>query len=256
MRYRLLVSVAAAALIAGGGLAYAQGGGTNHEQGGAGMQSSTPSTSRSGAEQGGAMHHRLSPQHSAQSQQKNSTIGKASPDEGRASDQKKGMNSENEAAGHQQMGSQGQKGHATAQGTESPSQTEQGKSQTTGEEQGPGSSTRGTNETLKSPAEGQSGSQQRSQTTGQAGAAGKLSTQQRTQITSAIKDEHVATTKNVNFSIAVGTRVPREHVSLHPLPSRVVKIYPEWRGYKFILVRDEIVVVNPRTYEIVAVLPG
>ena len=31
-------------------------------------------------------------------------------------------------------------------------------------------------------------------------------------------------------------------------------IYPEWRGYEFILVRDQIIVVDPRTLEIVAVL--
>jgi hypothetical protein len=33
-----------------------------------------------------------------------------------------------------------------------------------------------------------------------------------------------------------------------------VSIYPEWRGYEYILVRDEIVVIDPATYEIVAVL--
>lgn len=31
-------------------------------------------------------------------------------------------------------------------------------------------------------------------------------------------------------------------------------IYPEWRGYNFILVRDEIVVIDPHTYEIIAVI--
>jgi hypothetical protein len=102
----------------------------------------------------------------------------------------------------------------------------------------------------------QSEKTQRSQTTGQAGAAAKLSTEQRTQITSVIREERVAPANNVNFSIAVGTRVPREGVSLHPLPSRVVEIYPEWRGYEFILVHEEIVVVDPRTSEIVAVLPA
>jgi hypothetical protein len=33
-----------------------------------------------------------------------------------------------------------------------------------------------------------------------------------------------------------------------------VSIYPEWRGYEFILVRDQIVVIDPHTLEIVAVL--
>jgi hypothetical protein len=34
----------------------------------------------------------------------------------------------------------------------------------------------------------------------------------------------------------------------------IVSIYPDWRGYEFILVRDQIIVVDPRTFEIVAVL--
>jgi hypothetical protein len=43
-------------------------------------------------------------------------------------------------------------------------------------------------------------------------------------------------------------------VSFHPLPAEVVTIYPGWRGYEFFLVGNDIVVVNPRTLEIVAVL--
>jgi hypothetical protein len=90
-------------------------------------------------------------------------------------------------------------------------------------------------------------------TTGQAGAAAKLSTEQRTQITSVIRSQRVEPVTNVNFNISVGTRVPRD-VRFHPLPAEVVTIYPEWRGYDFILVREQIVVIDPRTYEIVAVL--
>ncbi|WP_291684478.1 DUF1236 domain-containing protein, partial [Bradyrhizobium sp.] len=90
-------------------------------------------------------------------------------------------------------------------------------------------------------------------TTGQAGAAAKLSTEQRTKITTVIRDQRIAPVNNVNFSISVGTRVPRE-VSFHPLPAEVVTVYPEWRGYEFFLVRDQIIVVDPRTLEIVAVL--
>jgi hypothetical protein len=58
---------------------------------------------------------------------------------------------------------------------------------------------------------------------------------------------------NVNFSISVGTRVPRT-VSFHPVPTQLVTIYPDWQGYEYFLVGDQIVVVNPRTLEIVAVL--
>lgn len=91
-------------------------------------------------------------------------------------------------------------------------------------------------------------------TVGQAGAGAKLSTEQRTQITSVIREERVRPVTNVNFSVSVGTRIPREGIELHALPSRVVTIYPEWRTYKYVLVKDEIVIINPDTYEIVAVL--
>jgi hypothetical protein len=90
-------------------------------------------------------------------------------------------------------------------------------------------------------------------TTGQAGAGAKLSTEQRTRISGVIREQHVAPVNDVNFSISVGTRVPRD-VSFHPLPVEVVTVYPEWRGYEFFLVRDQIIVVDPRTLEIVAVL--
>jgi hypothetical protein len=99
----------------------------------------------------------------------------------------------------------------------------------------------------------QSGTSTQSQTTGQAGASAKLSTEQRTKITSVIREQHVQPLTNVNFSIAVGTRVPRD-VRFHALPREVVTIYPQWRGYEFVLVNNQIIVVDPRTFEIVAVL--
>ena len=100
-------------------------------------------------------------------------------------------------------------------------------------------------------AEGKSGKDMKAE--GQAGAAAKLSTEQRTQITTVIRDAHVAPVTNVNFSISVGTRVPRD-VSFHVLPERVVAIYPEWRGFKFIIVREQILIIDPNTFEIVAIL--
>jgi hypothetical protein len=59
---------------------------------------------------------------------------------------------------------------------------------------------------------------------------------------------------NVNFSLSVGTAVPRD-VRLQPLPADVVEVVPQYRGYNFVLVRDEIVIVEPSSYKIVAVLP-
>jgi Protein of unknown function (DUF1236) len=97
------------------------------------------------------------------------------------------------------------------------------------------------------------GAEGRSQTTGQAAGGAKLSTEQRTKISTVIKEQNIRPVTNVNFAISVGTRVPRE-VSFHPLPVEIVSIYPDWRGYEMFLVNDQIIVVNPRTLEIVAVL--
>ncbi|MBN9582542.1 MAG: DUF1236 domain-containing protein [Afipia sp.] len=90
-------------------------------------------------------------------------------------------------------------------------------------------------------------------TTGQAGAGAKLSGEQRSRITTVIREQRVQPETNVNFNISIGTRVPRT-VHFHPLPAEIITVYPDWRGYDFFLVRDQIVVVNPRTFEIVAVL--
>jgi hypothetical protein len=79
--------------------------------------------------------------------------------------------------------------------------------------------------------------------------------EKQTQIASAIKQERVQETTNVNFNISVGTVVPTS-VHFYPLPSRIVEIYPEWRGYEFILVKGRYVVVRPQTHEIIYIIEG
>ena len=58
---------------------------------------------------------------------------------------------------------------------------------------------------------------------------------------------------NVNFSLTVGTVVPRT-VTVVVLPAVVVEIYPAWRGYKYFLVGDRIVIVDPDTLRIVMII--
>lgn len=94
------------------------------------------------------------------------------------------------------------------------------------------------------------------ESTGQ-GAAGRsggsITTEQRTRITTTIRQGNVRPVTNLNVNIRVGSAIPRT-VTLNPLPSSVIEIYPDWRGYRFILVGDDILVIDPDTYEIVAVL--
>jgi hypothetical protein len=60
---------------------------------------------------------------------------------------------------------------------------------------------------------------------------------------------------NVNFSLNVGTAVPRS-VTLHTLPPAILTLVPAYRGFRYVLVGDDIVIIDPDTYEIVDVIPG
>jgi hypothetical protein len=60
---------------------------------------------------------------------------------------------------------------------------------------------------------------------------------------------------SLNFTISVGRPVPR-YVRTYPVPRELWSIYPSYRRYVYILVGDEILVINPRTHRIVAVLPA
>jgi hypothetical protein len=81
-----------------------------------------------------------------------------------------------------------------------------------------------------------------------------INEQQRTRVTESISRLNVQPVTNVNFSLSVGTAVPRD-VRLQTLPAEVVNVVPQYRGYSFFVVRDEIVIVEPSTYKIVTVLP-
>ncbi|MCA1468412.1 DUF1236 domain-containing protein [Bradyrhizobium sp. IC3195] len=81
-----------------------------------------------------------------------------------------------------------------------------------------------------------------------------LNKQQETKISASISHLNVRPLTNVNFALNVGTVVPRD-VHLSTLPPDVVEIVPQYRGYSFALVKDQIVVVDPATYKIVTVLP-
>lgn len=57
---------------------------------------------------------------------------------------------------------------------------------------------------------------------------------------------------NVNFSINVGTVVPRS-VKVVALPPILVEYYPSYRGYLYFVANDEIIIVD-RNFRIIAVL--
>ncbi|MCG2644735.1 DUF1236 domain-containing protein [Bradyrhizobium sp. WYCCWR 12678] len=81
-----------------------------------------------------------------------------------------------------------------------------------------------------------------------------INDQQRTRVSQSIARLDVRPLTSVNFSVSVGTVVPRD-VRLQQLPADVVEIVPQYRGYDFVIVKDEIVIVEPSSYKIVATLP-
>lgn len=242
MTNRFMMSVAAAALIAGTGFAHAQGTGTERN---------APSVEHAAPSSAAPMNcNGASDKSTAQSDEKMQPQGGKNQ---RAQDNMKAnpRGEKEKSAQENNMKSEQPRG-TSAQTEEKGSAGKDMKAEGREDRNGMKAEGRG-DRNGNVNAESNGAADGKSQTVGQAGAGAKLSSEQRTRITTVIRDQHVAPVNSVNFSIAVGTRVPRD-VSFHPLPAEIVSIYPDWRGYEFILVRDQIVVVDPRTFEIVAVL--
>jgi uncharacterized protein DUF1236 len=70
-----------------------------------------------------------------------------------------------------------------------------------------------------------------------------------------VRSEPVEKLDRVDFSLSTGTVVP-SYAPIRPLPERIVEIVPQYRGYDFVMVRDEIVIIEPRTRAIVTILQG
>ncbi len=238
MRNTLLLSVAATALIAGMGLAPAQ----------PSREASPPAPA---AAQQGAPTERVTPRNEPKSGAELTSPdagqlrkqGKA-PEQGKAPGKSTGANSE--AKGDAQPGP----GSKTTADPKAP---------TTAQRTAPAAERSG-----EAPAAGGHGVDRNSSekavdrtpsTKGRAaaGAPANLSTEQRTTIRTVLDKQDLRRESNVNFSVSVGSRVPRT-VRFHPVPVELVQIYPSWRGYDVVLVGDRILVINPRTREIVAVL--
>lgn len=80
-----------------------------------------------------------------------------------------------------------------------------------------------------------------------------LDPQKKSRLTTAFAKVDVKPITHVDFSVSVGTVVPR-HVELRRVPRTIVEIVPQYRDYDFFVVRDEIVIVQPHTHRIVDVI--
>ena len=67
------------------------------------------------------------------------------------------------------------------------------------------------------------------------------------------KESSAPRVSSVNFSIKEGTVVPRT-VHIVEVPDVIVQIHPEWRGYRYFIVKEELIIVEPDTLRIVAII--
>jgi hypothetical protein len=139
-----------------------------------------------------------------------------------------------------------------AQTNTAPSTNNQTQASPTGGNANTNAGTQPSTTTAAQPSNTQSNTAQSSSSN--ASVSASLDDTQRTRISTSISKLNVAPINNVNFSLSVGTVVPRD-VRFQPLPADVVEILPQYRGYSFLVVRDDIVIVDPSTYKIVDVLP-
>ena len=115
----------------------------------------------------------------------------------------------------------------------------------------PGTTGQGGAKTSDSPNPGTAPTAARNET--KSGAPAALSAEQHAKIWTTLRGEKTERLTNVHFSTTVGEIVPGT-VHLYVLPVSIVEYAPQYRGYEYIQVGDEILIVDPRTLRIVAVI--
>jgi hypothetical protein len=80
-----------------------------------------------------------------------------------------------------------------------------------------------------------------------------LSSEQHAKIRDTLRVEKSERLAKVPFSTKVGEAIPGT-VHLYVLPVSIMEYAPQYRGYEYILVGDEILIVDPSTLRIVAVI--
>jgi hypothetical protein len=80
-------------------------------------------------------------------------------------------------------------------------------------------------------------------------AAATLTAEQRTRVRERVITRGPRVT-SVNFSVSVGTVIPRT-VTVVEVPTVLVELYPQYRGRKYFIYNDEIIIVD-NEYRMVA----
>jgi hypothetical protein len=267
MRKYFMAGVATAALMFGASQAMAQssmGGATDK----AGTPAATSSPSMSGGASGTTDHSKAEGSKTVgqardQAEPKSaqpSTMGsdRKADQKGMKADQKMGAGAADQTKQNAQRDTDTMKSKTTGQaldqmksekGAESPSTGKMGAQPNATQNNAQAPSTSSSTKAGQNNAQGSSSTT----TTGSASpSATQLTTEQRTEVREKVL-VNAPRESNVNFSVNVGTVVPRTvHVAV--VPETLIRIHPEWRSHKFFVVQDEIIIVD-ENFRIIAVLP-
>jgi hypothetical protein len=84
----------------------------------------------------------------------------------------------------------------------------------------------------------------------------QISQTQRVRIRDAFRHDrrHFHRVARVGFPIFVGAYVPSDY-TFYDVSSDFADYAPEYEGYKYIVVGDELLIIDPQTWEIVAIIP-
>ncbi|HWM46936.1 MAG TPA: DUF1236 domain-containing protein [Xanthobacteraceae bacterium] len=129
-----------------------------------------------------------------------------------------------------------------------------GASSTPQQRSGPGNSMQGTQSQQRSGTQTSPPTAQSQSGSATSGSSANLTTEQRTQIRQTVlKQSNAPRVSKMDFSVSVGTVVPRR-VKLVTVPQTIVEIRPAWRGYMYFVAGERIVIVDPASHKIVAVI--
>ena len=84
--------------------------------------------------------------------------------------------------------------------------------------------------------------------------APQISPEQESKIRDSVKNAKVDHVAKLPIPLTVGAEVPR-NLHFYPLPKQVAEIAPEYGGYFYVVAAEKIVVIDPLSYRIVAILP-
>ena len=245
MKNSLLATVAAVALIAGAGFASAEG---QPKGGQAGGQTEMNRGAGGGAESKGGAEMKAEPKADSkttgQASEKSAPAGKSAADEksapSKSANDQKAAPAGKSAADEKSAPSKSANDQKAAPAAKSANDDKASPAAKSASD-----SKNGADSKTNAAADGKAG-----------GANATLTTEQKTKIrTTVIQSSNApkVSRSSINFNINVGTVVPRS-VKFVTVSPTIVEYYPAYRGYSYFIVDEEIIIVEPSTLKIIAVI--